>query len=36
MRFFRTTRFLPLDGEADRVALRRVGEGVRRVRAEVE
>jgi phosphonate transport system substrate-binding protein len=36
MRFFRTTRFLPLEGEADRVALHRVGEGVRRVRAEVE
>ncbi|WP_460812199.1 phosphate/phosphite/phosphonate ABC transporter substrate-binding protein [Luteimonas pelagia] len=36
MRFFRTTRFLPLDGDADRSALDRVGQGVRRVRSEVE
>jgi phosphonate transport system substrate-binding protein len=35
MRFFRTTRFLPVD-EGDRQALERIGQGVRRVRAEVE
>lgn len=35
MRFFRTTRFLPVE-EADRQALERIGQGVRRVRAEVE
>lgn len=33
--FFMTTRFLPLDDDA-RASLRRLGEGVRRVRAEVE
>jgi phosphonate transport system substrate-binding protein len=35
MRFFRTTSFLPVRPE-DRLALQRIGEGVRRVRAEVE
>jgi phosphonate transport system substrate-binding protein len=35
MRFFRTTRFLPVE-EADRQALERIGQGVRRVRSEVE
>jgi phosphonate transport system substrate-binding protein len=35
LRFFRTTRFLPIDAEAD-AALRRIGAGVQRVRTEVE
>jgi phosphonate transport system substrate-binding protein len=35
MRFFRTTGFLPVE-EGDRRALERIGQGVRRVRTEVE
>jgi phosphonate transport system substrate-binding protein len=35
LRFFRTTRFLPIDAEAD-AALHRIGAGVQRVRTEVE
>ena len=35
LRFFRTTRFLPIDQETD-AALRELGNGVARVRAEVE
>jgi phosphonate transport system substrate-binding protein len=35
LQFFKTTRFLPLDPEAQQ-ALQRIGNGVRRIRAEVE
>ena len=35
LRFFKTTRFLPIDQEADQ-SLRRLGEGVARLRAQVE
>ena len=35
LRFFKTTRFLPLD-ESDEAALRYIGGGVKRIRAEVE
>jgi phosphonate transport system substrate-binding protein len=35
LRFFNTTRFLPLDG-ASKQAFERIGRGVRRVRTEVE
>jgi len=35
LQFFKTTRFLPIDAEADR-SLRYIGSGVQRIRAEVE
>ena len=35
LRFFRTTRFLPIDAAAAN-ALDRIGNGVHRIRAEVE
>jgi len=35
LQFFKTTRFLPIDAEADH-ALRYIGTGVQRIRAEVE
>jgi phosphonate transport system substrate-binding protein len=35
LRFFKTTRFLPLDDRAQQ-SLHRIGEGVKRIRAEVE
>ena len=35
LRFFKTTRFLPVDAEAEH-ALRYIGSGVQRIRAEVE
>jgi phosphonate transport system substrate-binding protein len=35
LRFFRTTRFLPIDAHTD-AALRELGKGVARVRSEVE